>query len=134
MTLYYTCLSIRYGPLRLHWTMRFEAKHSYLKRLQKSLGNFINVCHTLATRHEQLQCYHRLDREFLGEMNVIYGPGIYILHILQVLHLWIQCVYAVTFLYVIVEPTCIITGETVPRSMVPSLDPSTSSVHEQFLR
>jgi hypothetical protein len=43
--------------------MRYEVKHSYFKRLA---GNLINVAHTLAVRHQQLQCYHHLDSESLG--------------------------------------------------------------------
>ena len=39
----------RYGPLVRHWTMRYEAKHSYFKRLARSMGNFnqcaIQPCH-----------------------------------------------------------------------------------------
>ena len=41
------------------WTMRFESKHSYFKKLSSHLGNFTNICHTLAMRLEQLQCYLR---------------------------------------------------------------------------
>ena len=83
------------------------------------------MCHTLATRHEQLQCYHRLDREFLVEENVISGPGITHFAGFAFMDAIRVCCY-ISVLY--------ITGETVPRSMVPSLDPSTSSDHEKFLR
>ena len=38
------------------------------------LGNFINVCHTLATRHEQLQCYLRCDDSVFG-IDTEVGPG-----------------------------------------------------------
>ena len=37
--------------------MRFEAKHSYFKHLAQSIGNFINLPHTLAMKHQQFQCY-----------------------------------------------------------------------------
>ena len=37
--------------------MRFEAKHSYFKQLAHSLGNFINLPYSLASRHQQYQCY-----------------------------------------------------------------------------
>ena len=40
-----------------HWTMRFQAKHSYFKQLAHSLGNFINLPFSLASRHQQYQCY-----------------------------------------------------------------------------
>lgn len=36
-------LMIQYGPLVRHWTMRYEVKHSYFKKLAQSMGNFINL-------------------------------------------------------------------------------------------
>ena len=64
----------RFGPLKHHWTMRYESKHSYFKRLSNYLGNYINICHTLAMRHEQLSCYNRLDDStFSIEIDI--GPG-----------------------------------------------------------
>ena len=48
---------IRVGPLVRHWTMRYEAKHQYFKQLARSMGNYINICHSLAIRHQSLQCY-----------------------------------------------------------------------------
>ena len=48
-----------FGPLKHHWTMRFESKHSYFKKLSSHLGNFTNICHTLAMRHEHI------DRSFI---------------------------------------------------------------------
>ncbi len=44
------------GPLKSFWCMRFEAKHSYFKSLQRRIRNFINPPKTLATRHQQWQC------------------------------------------------------------------------------
>ena len=41
--------------------MRFEAKHSYFKKLTQNIGNFINLPYTLSLRHQKLQCYHNLD-------------------------------------------------------------------------
>lgn len=63
-------LKNRYGPLKHHWTMQYESKHSYFKRLANCLGNY-NICHTLSIRHEQLQCYIRMDDSI--DMDV--GPG-----------------------------------------------------------
>ena len=62
-----------YGPLIRHWTMRFEARHSYFKRLAGQLGNFINIPYTLSTRHQQLQCYHRLDKSNIGGTDLEMG-------------------------------------------------------------
>ena len=65
----------RYGPLISHWTARFEAKHKYFKRLAHIIGNFTNICYTLATRHQLYQCYLGLQTNtFPGEKPDI-GPG-----------------------------------------------------------
>ena len=38
--------------------MRYEAKHSYFKRLAQITRNFKNVAKTLAFHHQQYMCYH----------------------------------------------------------------------------
>ena len=48
----------RIGPLIRHWCMRYEAKHSYFKRLAKNAWNFQNIGKTLASRHQRLMCYY----------------------------------------------------------------------------
>ena len=55
----------RFGPLKCHWTMRFEAKNKYFKGLAVRLGNFINIPHTLSMRHQQLQCFYNLNMEVI---------------------------------------------------------------------
>ena len=65
----------RLGPLGHHWTMRFEARHRYFKCLASQLGNFINVCYTLAMRHQQQQCYYNLDTSAIGSEEPEIGPG-----------------------------------------------------------
>ena len=72
---YVYVLTFRFGPLRQHWTMRYEAKHSYFKKLTQCIGNFINLPYTLALRHEKLQCYHRLDKTDYQGHNLDVGPG-----------------------------------------------------------
>jgi hypothetical protein len=37
--------------------MRYEAKHSYFKRLAAYMGNFTNVAFTLADRHQTRNCH-----------------------------------------------------------------------------
>ncbi len=54
---HYPELILNYGPLRVAWCMRFEGKHSYFKSLMNRLQNFINVCYSLAKRHELHQAY-----------------------------------------------------------------------------
>ena len=56
---------IRFGPLVWHWTMRYEAKHSYFKCLENTLGNFINLPYFLAVRHQHHQCYIQSIRIYL---------------------------------------------------------------------
>ncbi len=63
----------RFGPLVCHWTMRFEARHKWFKRLAVQLGNFINIAYTLAIRHQQLQCYQQLGQQENERVQI--GPG-----------------------------------------------------------
>ena len=53
--------------------MRYEAKHSYFKKLSQCIGNFINLPHTLAMRHQYLQCYLNTSIDDLSDVEV--GPG-----------------------------------------------------------
>ena len=57
-----------------HWTMRFEAKHSYFKRLTHIMGNFINLPYSLALRHQFYQCYLHANMKLL-EQSVEVGTG-----------------------------------------------------------
>ena len=54
--LHYPRYILLVGPLVAFWCMRFEAKHSYFKQISHSIGNFINLPLTLASRHQQSQC------------------------------------------------------------------------------
>ena len=74
----------RFGPLVCHWTMRFEAKHSYFKCLSESMGNFINLPYSLSIRHQEYQCYlHRNTKELSGDVgNINVGPGKGYLHLM----------------------------------------------------
>ncbi len=64
--LHYGDLIIAFGPLIHFWCMRFEAKHSYFKRLVRSTKNFINLPITLAKRHQQMQASYHLNDDFLS--------------------------------------------------------------------
>ena len=48
----------RFGPLVQYWYMRYEAKHSFFKKMASIIGNYTNLPYTLAKRHQQQQCYH----------------------------------------------------------------------------
>ena len=43
----------RFGPARNLWSMRFEAKHAFLKHSISK--NFKNICSTLANRHQRYE-------------------------------------------------------------------------------
>ena len=69
------CFPFRFGPLINHWTTRFEAKHKYFKNLANVMGNYTNICYSLALRHQLQHCYLSLNNETLpGEENEV-GPG-----------------------------------------------------------
>lgn len=65
----------RHGPLVRYWTMRFEARHKYFKKLASKLGNFINIIYTLAIRHQQLQCYQHISKTRLEGDDIDIGPS-----------------------------------------------------------
>lgn len=54
---HYPRLILEYGPLIRVWTLRFESKHSYFKQVIKHSQNFINICKTLAEKHQLLESY-----------------------------------------------------------------------------
>ncbi|XP_049450794.1 uncharacterized protein LOC125900072 [Epinephelus fuscoguttatus] len=65
---HYPVLIKKFGPLEF-WTIRFEAKHSFFKKVVHNTGNFKNVLHTLATRHQLMLAYYL-------EMPTIFKPSI----------------------------------------------------------
>ena len=62
--IHYPCMIAMFGPLWLHWCMRYEGKHQYFKRLIRTVRNFINVPKTLTKRHQMLQCFE-LNSNFI---------------------------------------------------------------------
>lgn len=56
--IHYPSHILNFGPLRLCWTLRFEAKHYYFKKLAAIGKNFKNITHTLANRHQLRQAYN----------------------------------------------------------------------------
>lgn len=55
---HYPALIRAFGPLVHLWTMRFEGKHRFFKRVIHDTQNFKNVLQTLATRHQHMVAYH----------------------------------------------------------------------------
>lgn len=58
-----------FGPLVGIWTTRFEAKHSYFKRVARHTNNFKNIALSLANKHQHLISYH-LHSSSLSTSNV----------------------------------------------------------------
>ncbi|XP_061568422.1 uncharacterized protein LOC133422444 [Cololabis saira] len=55
---HYPDLVRRFGPLVHLWTMRFEGKHRFFKRVVHDTQNFKNVLKTLANKHQYMVAYH----------------------------------------------------------------------------
>ena len=73
--IHYPTMMTRFGPLRNLWCMRFEAKHQYFKSVAASVGNFVNIAHTLATRHQMLQCYLFSSENVLKQEVILPNSG-----------------------------------------------------------
>jgi hypothetical protein len=58
------------------WAMRFEAKHSYFKKLVDTINNFKRIEFSLAKRHQALQAYLlQTSSGRLFKQTVVCGPG-----------------------------------------------------------
>lgn len=55
---HYPDLIRQFGPLVHLWTMRFEGKHSFIKKVIHDTQNFKNVSKTLANRHQHMMAYY----------------------------------------------------------------------------
>ena len=87
----YMYISLRFGPLINHWTTHFEAKHKYFKHLANVLGNFTNICYSLALRHQLHQCYLMLNSHTLSGEKIEIGPGNK-----KYLHVQCMCIYTLS--------------------------------------
>lgn len=47
-----------FGPLVSLWTMRFEAKHSFLKQVVRHTRCFKNILLSLAVKHQFMMAYY----------------------------------------------------------------------------
>lgn len=47
-----------FGPVLDFWTNRFEAKHSFFKKVVRDVNKFKNILFTLASQHQLLLAYH----------------------------------------------------------------------------
>lgn len=55
---HYPLLMKDFGPLVALWTIRFEAKHSFFKRVTRHLCNFKNLLLSLSIKHQMMISYH----------------------------------------------------------------------------
>lgn len=63
------------GPLHSFRCMRFEAKHSYFKQLQRKIKNFIDPPYTLSIRHQQWQCHQfRSSKDRFLSSSIVISP------------------------------------------------------------
>ena len=67
--IHYPSIIRKFGPPKLYWTMRFEAKHSYFKRVEKATHNHVNLLYSLASRHQNLQVYHLLTPDYFVDIE-----------------------------------------------------------------
>nr|XP_020474258.1 uncharacterized protein LOC109970793 [Monopterus albus] len=58
---HYPQLTTMFGPLVALWTMRFEAKHRFFKRIVRQTGSFRNILMTMARKHQSMIAYHIHD-------------------------------------------------------------------------
>jgi hypothetical protein len=63
------------GPLIHFWTIRFEAKHRFFKRLGHIVCNFRNILKTLSFRQQMFLCYNIMSGRDLAEIDLEVGPG-----------------------------------------------------------
>lgn len=56
-----------FGPLINYSTLRFEGKHSNLKKIFSTNKNYKNPCLSIAKRHQYLQSLHNMDKDYFLE-------------------------------------------------------------------
>jgi hypothetical protein len=59
-----------------NWSMRFEAKHNYFKKLVDRINNFKNIDYSLARRHQALQAYLQQSERGFCKVSIEQGPGL----------------------------------------------------------
>lgn len=63
---HYPQLIREFGPVVALWTMRFEAKHRFFKRVVRQTGCFRNILLSLANKHQLMIAYN--------ESNAVHSP------------------------------------------------------------
>ena len=62
-----------HGPPIRYWCMRFESFHYVMKRRAQFIGNFTNICKSLACHVQRLHCLNLLDDKVLSP-EITIGP------------------------------------------------------------
>lgn len=69
-----------FSPLVELWTMRFEPKHSFFKKVVRDTQNFKNILVSLASKHQLMVAYHLDSNLFKHHVHVesvkIFNPHI----------------------------------------------------------
>lgn len=67
---HYPKLTVEFGPLVRTWTLRFESKHTFFKRVMRRLQNFKNPSKMLAEQHQLLQAYYTASQGSLFQSQL----------------------------------------------------------------
>ena len=62
--------------MRTMWTMRFEGKHHYFKKMARALGNFKNIAKSMAYRHQRHMCFLQSSPDGYLQDSLDTGRGI----------------------------------------------------------
>ncbi|KAL6467083.1 hypothetical protein MHYP_G00248870 [Metynnis hypsauchen] len=62
---HYPWLITAFGPLVALWTMRFEGKHSFFKKIVRQTSCFRNILMTMARKHQSMIAYNLHDSNIL---------------------------------------------------------------------
>ncbi|KAJ8018351.1 hypothetical protein HOLleu_43701 [Holothuria leucospilota] len=73
--LHYPRAALKIGPLIHYWAMRFEAKHTFFRRLSHIICNFKNITKSMAYRHQMYQCHQMLSKKAFKNASLEIGPG-----------------------------------------------------------
>lgn len=76
--LHYPYLIKQFGPLRHLWSLRFESKHGYFKKIIGHCRNFKNVLSLLTNKHQLLQTLEILQNESYSSFVVCKDANIFI--------------------------------------------------------
>lgn len=71
---HYPYLIQKFGPPTECWTIRFEAKHSFFKKVVRDANNFKNILLTLASRHQLMLAYYHITLRLRLQRCLICAP------------------------------------------------------------